>query len=63
MIIMIINKFISLLFEVMFGDKLPEVVELFDVLVFLPECDLLIVVREELVEHLLINDVLSGLIR
>lgn len=63
MILVIIHKLISLLFEVMLGDKFPEVVELLDVLVFLPKCDLLIVVREKLVEHLLIDNVLPGLIR
>ena len=63
MILVVINKLIGLLFEVVLGDEFPEVVELLDVLVFLPESDLLIVVGEELVEHLLVNDVLPGLIR
>ena len=62
-ILVVINKLIGLLFEVVLGDEFPEVVELLNVLVFLPESDLLIVVREELVEHLLVNDVLPRLIR
>lgn len=62
MFFMCIDKLIGLLFEIMFSDKLSEVIQLLNVLVFVSKRYLFFIVRKKLVDYLLIDDVLSRLI-
>jgi hypothetical protein len=62
MFFMIIKELVSFLFEIVFSYKLSEIVQLFYVLVFVPNLNLFLIIWQQFIENFLINDVLSGLI-
>ena len=62
MVLVTSQKLIGLFLKDMICHEFSEIIELFDILIFVPKFNLLVIVRQEFIKDFLVDNVLTGLI-